>query len=134
MKIFTATVLTCFTLTHFDSFSQTKSELQASKKAFEGRWINKTAQRHLTINYDNGLIYATVNDWQGKMSDENNTIDAYKAWIEKGKLVMPESKTDLRCPYCEITKKEKVLLYRCRAMNTNTKQFIDSMLFVREKP
>ena len=113
-------------------FGQTKAEMKTSQKLFEGRWVNKKEKRHLIISYD-GRKYVDINDWQGKWNQENNSIDAYKAWIEKAKLVMPESKTDLRCPYCEIIKKNNALLYRCMDMNTTDKKFRDSTLFVREK-
>jgi hypothetical protein len=63
----------------------------------------------------------------------HNTIDAYKAFVHQEKLVMPEDKTDLRCPYCEIVKKGNALLYRCRGMDTKDKRFIEQVLFVREK-
>ncbi|MES2454016.1 MAG: hypothetical protein V4594_00675 [Bacteroidota bacterium] len=116
----------------FTGFAQTKAELKASKKLFEGSWVNTKAQRHLTISFD-GADYATINDWHGKWSDDNNTIDAYKAFVNKSILVMPEDKTDLRCPYCEILRKENALLYRCRGMNTKDKRFIEQILFVREK-
>jgi len=113
------------------AFSQTKAEIKASKKMFEGRWVNKKEKRHLTINYEGE--YAEINDWHGKMSEDNNTIDAYKAWVKAGKLVMPESKTDLRCPYCEIVKKGDALLYRCMGMYNKDKRYIENTWFVREK-
>jgi len=113
-------------------FAQTKAEIKTAKKLFEGDWVNKKAKRHLSIFFD-GESYATINDWQGKRTRENSIIDAYKAFVHQGKLVMPESKTDLRCPYCEIVRKDNTLLYRCREMNTNNKQFVDYTVFVKEK-
>jgi len=133
MKYSVVLAIVC-TLFSSRSSGQTKAELIASKKMYEGRWINKNLKRHLSIDYDNSPGYANINDWQGKLNDNNNTVDVYKAWIKNGILVMPESKTDLRCPYCEILKKDKSLLYRCRGMNTNSRQFIDSVWFIREKP
>ena len=125
-------IVACCLLSGFNCFAQTKAELKAAKKLFEGYWVNKKSKRHLTISFDID-DYATVNDWHGKWSQDNNTIDAYKAFVKKDKLVMPEDKTDLRCPYCEIIKKGNALLYRCRGMNTKDKSFIDQVLFVREK-
>jgi hypothetical protein len=121
-----------YLLLSLDGFGQTKAEFKASKTLFEGNWVNRKAQRHLSIAYDNAG-YAEINDWHGKYSQDNNTIDVYKAWIDKAKLVMPESKTDLRCPYCEIVKKGNALLYRCRGMDTKDKQFVENVWFVREK-
>ena len=126
------TITLLLMLLSINMLGQTKAELKVSQKLFEGRWVNKKEKRHLIISYD-GRKYVDINDWQGKWNQENNSIDAYKAWIEKGKLVMPESKTDLRCPYCEIIKKNNALLYRCMDMNTTDKKFRDSTLFVREK-
>jgi hypothetical protein len=121
-----------FLLGGFNVLAQTKAELKIAKKLFEGNWVNEKAKRHLTISFDN-QDYATINDWQGKWSQNNNAIDAYKAFVLKGKLVMPEDKTDLRSPYCEIVKQGTALLYRCRGMNTMSKRFIEQILFVREK-
>ncbi|MDN5288096.1 MAG: hypothetical protein JWR38_4370 [Mucilaginibacter sp.] len=109
-----------------------KAELKTSKRIFEGSWVNKKAQRHLTISFDN-QDYATINDWHGKWSQDNNTIDAYKAFVHQGKLVMPEDKTDLRCPYCEIVRKGTAILYRCREIDSNNKRFVENILFLREK-
>jgi hypothetical protein len=122
-------LLQLFSLT---AFSQTKALLSNSKKLYEGNWVNRKNQRHLSIAYDKAG-YAEINDWHGKYTQDNNTIDVYKAWIEKNKLIMPESKTDLRCPYCEIVRNGNSLLYRCRGMFTKDKRFIENILFVREK-
>jgi hypothetical protein len=129
---FAAGVFICCLLLQADGFAQTKTEIKTAKKLFEGYWVNTKAHRHLLIAFDE-QDYATINDWHGKMSDDNNTVDAYKAFIKDNKLVMPEDKTDLRSPYCEILKKGNVLLYRCRDMLTNSKQFTDQVWFVREK-
>ncbi len=76
--------------------------------------------------------FATVNDWVGNREHPNGSIDAYKAFIEKGILVMPADNTDLRSPYCEIVRQDKSLLYRCRSMFTKDKKFVEQDLFVRE--
>src|SRR3982751_6436196 len=83
--------------------AQTKAELKAAKKMYGGSWVNKKQKWHLIISFDTE-DYATINDWHGKWSDDNNGIDAYKAFVHQQKLVMPEDKTDLRSPYCEIVK------------------------------
>lgn len=118
-------VLLCNTV-----LGQTKAELKASKKMYEGFWVNKKTQRHLVIGYDD-LGYAELNDWTGKRG--STPVDAYKAWVKGGKLVMPESKTDLRCPYCEIVKKGNALLYRCMDMNTKDNRFTENTWFVKER-
>lgn len=125
-------LLIYFTLFAFNTFAQTKAEFKTAKKLFEGKWVNKHMNRHLTISFDT-QNYATINDWQGKWSQDNNSIDAYKAFVDQGKLVMPEDKTDLRSPYCEIVKQGKALLFRCRGMNTKDKRFVEQISFVREK-
>lgn len=114
------------------ALAQTKAEIKASRKLFEGNWSNKKLQRHLSIFFD-AEDYATINDWHGKWSQDNNTIDAYKAFIQHDKLVMPEDKTDLRSPYCEIVRKGNTLLYRCRSMFGKGKRFVDEVIFTREK-
>jgi hypothetical protein len=119
-------------LSQINVFAQTKAELKKAKKLFGGYWVNKKAQRHLSISFD-VQDYATINDWHGKMSDDNNTIDAYKAFVENDKLVMPEDKTDLRSPYCEIIRKGNVILYRCREMESSSKKFVEETIFIREK-
>jgi len=123
---------TCCLLLQTNGFAQTKAELKKAKKLFDGYWVNKKAQRHISISFDE-QDYATINDWHGKMSDDNNTVDAYKAFVKNDKLVMPEDKTDLRAPYCEIIKKGNVLLYRCRGMESDSKRFVEETVFIREK-
>jgi hypothetical protein len=120
------------TLMSMSASAQTKAEVKASKKMYEGRWVNKKTKRHLVIVYG-GQEYAELNDWTETTGDNSSSVDAYKAWIKNGKLVMPESKTDLRCPYCEIVKKGNALLYRCMSMNTTDKRFIENIWFVRDK-
>jgi hypothetical protein len=120
------------TLMSMSASAQTIAEVKASKKMYEGRWVDKKTKRHLVIVYD-GQEYAELNDWTETTGDNSSSVDAYKAWIKNGKLVMPESKTDLRCPYCEIVKKGNALLYRCMSMNTTDKRFIENIWFVRDK-
>jgi hypothetical protein len=115
-----------------NALAQTKADIRHAKKLFEGNWINKKAKRHLSISFDYN-DYVLINDWHGKFSSDNNTVDAYKAFIEKEKLVMPEEKEDLRAPYCEILRKGNALLYRCKGMGPTAKVFIDEVWFVREK-
>ena len=124
-------VLTCCIITGFNAFAQTKAELRSAKRTYGGSWVNKKAKRHLTISFDTD-DYATINDWHGKWSQDNNTIDAYKAFVYQQKLVMPEDNTDLRAPYCEIVRQGTALLYRCRGMNTKDKRFVEQVSFVRE--
>ena len=130
-KHFAFGVIMCCILSASNTFAQTKAELKAAKKIYGGSWVNKKAKRHLTISFDFG-DYATINDWHGKWSQDNNTIDAYKAFVNQQKLVMPEDKTDLRSPYCEIVKQGSALLYRCRGMDAKDKRFVEQILFVRE--
>jgi hypothetical protein len=130
-KFFAFAMLTCCIITSFVAFAQTKAELKAAKKMYGGSWVNKKAKRHLTISFDID-DYATINDWHGKWSQDNNTIDAYKAFVYQQKLIMPEDKTDLRAPYCEIVRQGNALLYRCRGMDTKDKRFVEQVIFVRE--
>lgn len=117
---------------HLHSFAQTKIEMEDAKKSFEGNWVNKKTGRHLRISFEYNE-YVLINDWHGKFNSNNNSIDAYKAFIESGKLVMPEDKTDLRSPYCEILRKDNNLLYRCKGDGPTANEFVDQILFVREK-
>lgn len=128
-----AGVFICCLLFQGNVFAQTKLEIKKSKKLFEGFWVNKKTHRHLLIGFDD-QDWATINDWTGKMNDDNHSVDAYKAFVKDDKLVMPEDKTDLRSPYCELVRKGNSILYRCRGMNTKSKEFVDQDLFVREKP
>lgn len=125
-------IYTCCTFLPADGFAQTKAEQKNAKKLFNGDWVNKKAKRHLSVSFD-FPEYVLINDWHGKWSQDNNTIDAYKAFIQKDKLVMPEDKTDLRSPYSEIVKKGNALLYRTIEMDINHKKMVDEILFVREK-
>lgn len=122
----------CFAISTLNASAQTKTGKSRSKKLFSGYWVNKKANRHLSISYDEA-DYALINDWHGKWSAENNTLDAYKAFIEKDKLVMPEDRTDLRSPYCEIIKQGDNLLFRCRGFESKSKAFAEHYVFVREK-
>jgi len=132
LNYFTFIFFICCIIFGYKGFTQKNTELKAAKKLYEGEWVNKKAKRHLTISFDTD-DHATINDWHGKWSQENNTIEAYKAFLKQGKLVMPEDKTDLRSPYCEIIKKGNLLLYRCREINTKNTKFVDNIWFVRAK-
>lgn len=115
-----------------DASAQTKAEIRASKRMFGGRWVNKKTKRHLIIVFG-AEGYAELNDWSDPINGNSSSVDAYKAWIKGGKLVMPESKTDLRSPYCEIFKKGNALIYRCMSMFRKDNSFVESERFVREK-
>jgi hypothetical protein len=130
-KYLALVVFACCIISAFNALAQTKAELKVAEKLYGGSWVNKKANRHLTISFDTD-DYATINDWHGKWSQDNNTIDAYKAFVYQQKLVMPEDKTDLRAPYCEILRQGSALLYRCRQMDTKDKRFVEQTLFVRE--
>ena len=113
------------------TFAQTKAELREAIKMYEGKWVNKKTKRHLTISFDIA-DYATINDWHGKWSQDNNTIDAYKAFVYRQKLIMPEDNEDMRAPYCEILKKGNALIYRCQQMDSKDKRFVEEVMFIRE--
>jgi hypothetical protein len=115
-----------------NTLAQSKADIRHAKILFEGNWINKKIKRRLSISFDY-IDYVLINDWHGKFSSDNNTIDAYKAFIKNEKLVMPEEKEDLRAPYCELLRKGNAQLYRCKGMVPTAKVFIDEVWFVREK-
>jgi hypothetical protein len=130
-KIIMLIISSCVLL-HLKPFAQTATEISDAKKSFEGNWVNKKTGRHLSISFEYNE-YVLINDWHGKFNSNNNSIDAYKAFIESGKLVMPEDKTDLRSPYCEILRKENHLLYRCKGDGPTANEFMEQIIFVREK-
>lgn len=116
-------ILLCPILISFNSLAQSKMEVKKAKASFEGHWYSKKTNRHLTIYFDD-QTYATINDWTGTPKTGESSIDAYKAFAKDGKLVIPEDKTDLRSPYCEIIRQGNIVSYRCRAMNSRDKKLI----------
>ena len=94
--------------------AQTKAEVAAAKKQYAGTWVNKKAKRYLRFFFDVEVIYVTVNDWTGNPDrNKSQSMDAYKAFIKGGKLVLPADSTDHRSPYCEIRIQNGKLEYQC---------------------
>ncbi|MBS1750049.1 MAG: hypothetical protein JST63_09100 [Bacteroidetes bacterium] len=107
-----------------NSYAQTKSEIALSKKIYEGTWYNKKEKRYIRIYYDDEVNYVTINDWiKGKGDSE----DAYKAFINGGKLILYAENDDHHTPYCEIEIENTKLIYRCNKMN-----FTDNFLHTEE--
>ncbi|MCP2028034.1 hypothetical protein L1276_003202 [Flavobacterium sp. HSC-32F16] len=79
---------------------------------FEGTWYNETEKSYLSFYFEKGYDYATANTWTGDLNKKEN-IDAYKAFIKDGKLMLPVENSDHHAPYCEIDVKYGVLIYTC---------------------
>ena len=108
--------------------AQTKQEMRQARQQYEGDWVNKKAHRHLRITFE-PEGYATVNDWVGRFEAAN--VDAYKAFVTGGKLILPEDKEEHIAPYCELVIKNNVLRYRCKNPSPNNHAFGEGELFTK---
>jgi hypothetical protein len=109
--------------------AQQALEIKKAKALFEGAWVNKKANRHLTIFIeDDG--YVTINDWIG--SKRTASIDAYKAYIKRGKLIMP-AETEHHAPYSEMHIKGNKLIYMTESEDLMNKKVIENVFFVRSE-
>ena len=98
--------------------AQTKAAVAVAKKQYAGTWVNKKAKRYLRFFFDAEVAYVTVNDWTGNRDrNKSGSIDAYKAFIQGGKLVLPADSTEHRCPYCEIRIQNGKLEYQCNGFD-----------------
>lgn len=117
-------------LTTTNACAQTKLEIKRAKQLYEGDWVNKESRRHLRITFE-PEGYATVNDWVGKF--EAASVDAYKAFLEGGKLILPEDKEEHIAPYCELLVKNNVLQYRCKNLFPDNNAFTKGKLFIKSR-
>lgn len=115
-------------LVTFSAHAQTKQEIRQAKQRYEGDWVNKKARRHLRITFE-PEGYATVNDWVGRF--EAASVDAYKAFVQAGKLILPEDKEEHIAPYCELVIQNNVLRYRCKNSPLNNHAFGEGELFTK---
>ena len=109
--------------------AQHPAEIKEAKALFEGAWLNKKTDRHITIFIEEDG-YVTINDWTGRK--KGASIDAYKAYITKKKLIMPAD-TDHHAPYSEILISGKTLVYLTESTGPNDEKLIEKELFVRSK-
>jgi hypothetical protein len=109
--------------------AQQALEIKKARALFEGAWVNKKANRHLTI-FIEADGYVTINDWVG--SKRTAGIDAYKAYIKKSKLIMP-AEADHHAPYSEMYIKGNQLVYLTQAEDLMNKKVIENVYFVRSK-
>ncbi|MGY4382986.1 hypothetical protein ACVWYN_000005 [Pedobacter sp. UYP24] len=109
-------------------FAQTPTEIRMAKKVFTGAWVNKKTTRHLTISMEKEG-YATINDWTSKYQKQESG-DAYKAFIEHGKLIMPAEK-EHHAPYSEMTVKNNTLTYVTKFVDFKGKIILEKLLFQR---
>lgn len=108
--------------------AQSPGEIKRAKLLFEGAWINKKEARHLTIFIeDDG--YVTINDWTGNR--KNASVDAYKAFIKNGKLIM-HAETEHHAPYSEIRISGKMLIYQTGLPHSNQEP-LEKIYFIRSK-
>lgn len=116
--------------------AQTSPDYHNLKKLYGGVWYNKEAKRYLTINFDDSVDYATINDWVGKLKSSKN-IDAYKAFIHGDTLIMYADNEEHRSGYCEISILNDTLIFQCNSGLNFTDQFlnnqasIDKTIFIR---
>lgn len=109
--------------------AQTMAEIKHAKTLFEGAWINKKDRRHLTISIENDG-YITINDWVGKWKGQS--VDAYKAFIRKGKLIIPAD-TDHHGPYSELYRIGNTMVYMTEDNFLSNKTTIEKSIFTRTK-
>lgn len=105
-------ILTALLLADLNTRAQTSTVKKQTGKQFEGLWINKQTTRCLEISFRNG--YATIVDWTARLQ-KRESGDIYKAFLKKGKLIMPEE-TGHRAPYSEIIIKNNTLIYLSKSM------------------
>ena len=119
------------------SYAQQKNQNFEFERKFEGSWYNKTTKRHISISFEKGIDYATINDWIAV--PKAGEIDAYKAYIENDKLILYAENEDHHAPYCEMEIKNQKLIYRCNgALNfkdqfLNLQKTIDETVFERKE-
>lgn len=118
-----------FILSFTECTAQTAGEVKDASLRFQGAWVNKITDRHLTISIEN-TGYVTINDWTGKK--QTASIDAYKAFIKNGKLVMP-AETEHHAPYSEIQLRGKALIYITKSVGLNGEKLIERIYFIRSK-
>lgn len=118
------------------SFAQKHIDLQEVKKKFEGEWINAKTKRHLSISFEKGFDYATINNWIEQFN--SGDVDAYKAFIKNGKLIIYAENDDHHAPYCEMEIVHQKLIFQCNSALNFKDQFlkwktpIDKTLFERK--
>lgn len=114
--------------------AQAKIEIAQAKKIFDGLWVNAKTKRYIQIFFDADVDYVTINDWTGSADKRRNgNIDAYKAIIENGKLVMPAEDGNHQSSYCEMEMINRQLIYRCKGMFADKNKFINKTVFKRVK-
>ena len=85
----------------------------------------------MTIAFDEPG-YATINDWTDTVGAESD-IDAYKAFVEGRKLVLPAQTGDHLAPRCELLRQGKQMLLRCEDALSASHAFVSMTYFVRPK-
>lgn len=108
----TLLILVTLLLADINKQAQTSTSKKQTENQFEGLWINKQTTRHLEISFQDS--YATITDWTAKLQNRESG-DVYKAFLKKGKLIMPEE-TMHRAPYSEIIVKNNTLIYLSKSM------------------
>jgi len=98
-----------------------------SGKPFNGIWVDKETTRHLEISFKDG--YATIIDWTSK-AQKRESGDIYKAFLRKGKLIMPED-TEFHAPYSEIRLKNNKLIYLTKPITNGKTSQWDKQVFIR---
>ncbi len=111
------------------NYAQLSAETKVAEKLYGGIWTDKKTTRHLQIYFENDQ-YATITDWTAKYQ-KRESGDVYKAFIEKGKLIMPED-TEHHASSSEITVENKVLIYRTKVIGSGKASTWDRQVFTRK--
>jgi hypothetical protein len=109
------------------TFAQTKTAFKEAKKLYEGEWVEKKTKRHISITLQD-TDYFLINDWSE--AGDGSSVDAYRAFLKKGKLIMPED-TEHHAPYAELFLKNKRLVYLSKYKDINGKFFYERVAFVK---
>lgn len=106
--------------------SQASNSIHKIKKEFEGTWYCKKDKRYIKITFEEGVSYATINEWvgAGNGNTNDNDMDAYRVFIKDNKLIFPADNSEHRTSYCEWSRQAKKLIETCNGRLNFTDQFL----------
>lgn len=113
------------------SHAQSASEVKKAAKIFGGQWVDKKTSRHLHISFNEEDEYATITDWTSKFQKQESG-DVYKAFVENGKLVMPED-TEHHAPNSEMISKDNKLIYLTKNIGPGGAFTWEKQIFIKDK-
>lgn len=112
-----------------NGYSQESVSIRLLQKQYDGVWMDRKTTRCLQITFENDQ-FATVTDWTPRYQSRESG-DVYKAFIKKGRLVMPEDK-EHHAPYSEITIEKNKLIYRTKSTGIRKASTWDIQVFTRK--